>query len=199
MSKITTTLLTGQQYTQEYAAEVKSSVNALYDEKLDVNGLKTINSTNLAGSGNIALQTPLVSGTNIKSINGNSLLGSGDLVVSASVDYIELRASLFQNGTNPPAQNNIFVDTITPTSRTINLTRSAIGTYKLNILSQSGNPIDPDKVELSFSDGRARFDFASNSEGGGVITDSFQFLTYSPTGTLADLASGLNIYIKIYN
>lgn len=32
MSKITTTLVTGQQYTQEYAAEVKSSVNTLYDQ-----------------------------------------------------------------------------------------------------------------------------------------------------------------------
>lgn len=32
MSKITTTLVNGQQYTQEYAAEVKSSVNALYDQ-----------------------------------------------------------------------------------------------------------------------------------------------------------------------
>lgn len=41
----------------------------------------TINSTSLLGSGNIAVQPTLVSGTNIKTINGTSVLGSGDLVV----------------------------------------------------------------------------------------------------------------------
>lgn len=32
MTKIVTTLVTGQQYTQAYAAEVKASVNVLYDQ-----------------------------------------------------------------------------------------------------------------------------------------------------------------------
>jgi hypothetical protein len=35
----------------------------------------------LLGSGNVAVQPTLVSGTNIKTINGTSLLGSGDIVV----------------------------------------------------------------------------------------------------------------------
>ena len=43
--------------------------------------IKTINSTSLLGSGDIAVQPSLVSGTNIKTINGTSILGSGDLVV----------------------------------------------------------------------------------------------------------------------
>jgi hypothetical protein len=46
--------------------------------------IKTINSTTLLGSGDIAVQPTLVSGTNIKTVNGNTLLGSGDLVVSTS-------------------------------------------------------------------------------------------------------------------
>ena len=51
-------------------------------ELLDSENAKTINSTSLFGSGNIAVQEPLVSGTNIKTINGNSILGSGDLTIS---------------------------------------------------------------------------------------------------------------------
>jgi hypothetical protein len=43
--------------------------------------IKTINSTSLLGSGDVAVQPTLVSGTNIKTINGSSVLGSGDLVV----------------------------------------------------------------------------------------------------------------------
>lgn len=44
--------------------------------------IKTINSTNMVGSGNVAVQEVLVSGTNIKTINNTSLLGSGNIEVS---------------------------------------------------------------------------------------------------------------------
>lgn len=47
--------------------------------------IKTINSTSLLGSGDIAVQPTLVSGTNIKTINGTSVLGSGDLTISTGV------------------------------------------------------------------------------------------------------------------
>jgi hypothetical protein len=43
--------------------------------------IKTINSTTLLGSGDVAVQPTLVSGTNIKTINSTSLLGSGDIVI----------------------------------------------------------------------------------------------------------------------
>jgi len=46
--------------------------------------IKTVNSTSLLGSGDVAVQATLVSGTNIKTVNGTTLLGSGDLTVSAS-------------------------------------------------------------------------------------------------------------------
>lgn len=43
--------------------------------------IKTINSTSLLGSGNIAVQPTLVSGTNIKTINSTTILGSGNFSV----------------------------------------------------------------------------------------------------------------------
>jgi len=43
--------------------------------------IKTVNSTSLLGSGDVAVQPTLVSGTNIKTVNGNSLLGSGDVSI----------------------------------------------------------------------------------------------------------------------
>jgi len=46
--------------------------------------IKSINSTSLLGSGDVAVQETLVSGTNIKTINSTSLLGSGDITISAS-------------------------------------------------------------------------------------------------------------------
>ncbi len=47
--------------------------------------IKTVNSTSLLGSGNVAVQETLVSGTNIKTINGTSVLGAGDLTISTSI------------------------------------------------------------------------------------------------------------------
>jgi hypothetical protein len=41
--------------------------------------IKTVNSTSLVGSGDVAVQETLVSGTNIKTVNGESLLGSGNV------------------------------------------------------------------------------------------------------------------------
>lgn len=43
--------------------------------------IKTINSTSLLGSGDVAVQPTLVSGTSIKTINSTSLLGSGNITV----------------------------------------------------------------------------------------------------------------------
>ncbi|MDY5292192.1 MAG: hypothetical protein SPH14_10385 [Ligilactobacillus salivarius] len=45
---------------------------------------KTINNTSLEGAGNIAVQEPLVSGTNIKTVNNQSILGEGNIEISGS-------------------------------------------------------------------------------------------------------------------
>ena len=54
------------------------------DTLISATNIKTINSTTVLGSGDIAVQATLVSGTNIKTINSTSLLGSGDIAISAS-------------------------------------------------------------------------------------------------------------------
>jgi hypothetical protein len=47
--------------------------------------IKTVNSTTILGSGNIAVQPTLVSGTNIRTVNGNTLLGSSDIAVQPTL------------------------------------------------------------------------------------------------------------------
>lgn len=47
--------------------------------------IKTVNSTSLLGSGDVAVQPTLISGTNIKTVNSNSLLGSGNIAVQATL------------------------------------------------------------------------------------------------------------------
>jgi hypothetical protein len=59
--------------------------------------IKTINSTSVLGSGNIAVQETLVSGTNIKTLNNTSLLGSGNITISANPSGVS-GAIQFSNG-----------------------------------------------------------------------------------------------------
>jgi hypothetical protein len=67
---------------------VPSSVTTALATKQDslVSGtnIKTINSTSVLGSGDVAVQETLVSGTNIKTLNNTSLLGSGNITLTAN-------------------------------------------------------------------------------------------------------------------
>lgn len=56
--------------------------------------IKTVNSTSLLGSGDIAVQATLVSGSNIKTVGGTSLLGSGDIS-----SFLAKATSVFTTGT----------------------------------------------------------------------------------------------------
>ena len=60
-------------------------VSGLQPTLVSATNIKTINSTTLLGSGDIAVQPTLVSATNIKTINSTSLLGSGDIVISTGL------------------------------------------------------------------------------------------------------------------
>jgi hypothetical protein len=62
----------------------KSTWNGKQDLLVSGTNIKTINSTSLLGSGNVAVQETLVSATNIKTINGSSILGSGNLTINNS-------------------------------------------------------------------------------------------------------------------
>lgn len=61
----------------------KKSDNTIQEIGTNIS-LKTVNNTSLIGSGNVAVQETLVSGTNIKSLNSVSLLGSGNIVTTTS-------------------------------------------------------------------------------------------------------------------
>jgi len=65
----------------------QTALNAKQATLVSGTNIKTINSTSLLGSGNVAVQPTLVSGTNIKTINGTSVLGSGDIVTSVQLSY----------------------------------------------------------------------------------------------------------------
>lgn len=79
------TLVSGTNIKTVNSTSLVGSGNVAVQETL-VSGtnIKTVNSTSLLGSGDVAVQPTLVSGTNIKTINGATVLGSGDLVVSGS-------------------------------------------------------------------------------------------------------------------
>lgn len=59
----------------------QTALNAKQATLVSGTSIKTVNSTSLLGSGDVAVQPTLVSGTNIKTIGGVSILGSGDMTV----------------------------------------------------------------------------------------------------------------------
>ena len=79
-------------------ANIKSGLQATL---VSGTNIKTVNSTTLLGSGNLAVQPTLVSGTNIKTINSNSILGSGDLVITA-VTAVTATTPVVATGTTTP-------------------------------------------------------------------------------------------------
>jgi hypothetical protein len=64
---------------------VTTALATKQDSLVSGTNIKTINSTTLLGSGDIAVQETLVSGTSIKTVNSNSLLGSGDVAVQETL------------------------------------------------------------------------------------------------------------------
>lgn len=70
----------------QYLNGVTDNIQTQFSGKQDLlqsgTNIKTINSTSLLGSGNVAVQETLVSGTNIKTINSTSILGSGNISVA---------------------------------------------------------------------------------------------------------------------
>jgi hypothetical protein len=76
-----------------------STFNSKQPTLVSGTNIKTINSTSLLGSGDIAVQPTLVSNTNIKTVNLTSLLGSGNIAVQ----------SVLQSGTNIKTINSTSV------------------------------------------------------------------------------------------
>ena len=86
--------------------KVNENFTEVYDGKQNnlVSGtnIKTVNSTSVLGSGDIAVQPTLISGTNIKTINGNSVLGSGDLTISGGSGIGGLQGIIKVSGITMP-------------------------------------------------------------------------------------------------
>ena len=101
-----------------------STFNGKQDALVSGTSIKTVNSTSLLGSGDVAVQATLVSGTNIKTINSTSILGSGNLVVAPTPSGVA-GAVQFSNGsafasdaTNffwDDANNRLGIGTASPT------------------------------------------------------------------------------------
>lgn len=107
-------------------AKVNENIDDIYIEKQDtlVSGtnIKTINSTSVLGSGNIALQGNLVSGTNIKTINGNSVLGSGDLVISSGASSYPIKLASSFSGVQITGASIVISDSLFIPANTITAT-----------------------------------------------------------------------------
>jgi hypothetical protein len=63
---------------------VTTALATKQDSLVSGTNIKTVNSTTLLGSGDVAVQETLVSGTNIKTLNSVSLLGAGNIVLAAT-------------------------------------------------------------------------------------------------------------------
>ena len=98
-------------------------IGSKQDTLVSGTNIKTINSTTLLGSGNLAVQPTLVSGTNIKTINSNSILGSGDLVITGGVSSVSATTPVVATGTTTPVISlaSNYGDTLNPyASKTAN-------------------------------------------------------------------------------
>lgn len=76
-------------YLDGVTSALQTQINSKQATLVSGTTIKTVNSTSLLGSGDVAVQATLVSGTNIKTVNSTSLLGSGNVAV-ASQDSISL-------------------------------------------------------------------------------------------------------------
>jgi len=131
---------------------VPSSVTTALATKQDslVSGtnIKTINSTSVLGSGNIAVQPTLVSGTSIKTVNSNSLLGSGDVAVQETL----------VSGTNIKTLNN----TSLLGSGNITLTANPSGVAGA-IQFSNGSAFASDAANLFWDDANNRLGVGTNA------------------------------------
>jgi len=180
------------------------------DTLISGTNIKTINSSTILGSGDLAVQSTLVSGTNIKTINSTSLLGSGDIAISASPSGVA-GAIQFSNGsafssdaTNlfwDDTNNKLGIGTNTPTARlSIKGSGSTSATNSLRIEnstnSQSMYWDDSGKLWMysagatcTFSSGGlSTYSISSLYSTGGINLDGSAFqLTYGFTGLVLNL------------
>jgi len=150
--------------------------------------IKTINSTTLLGSGDVAVQPTLVSGVSIKTVNSTSLLGSGDIPIPIVTPSGVAGAIQFSNGSAFASDaTNFFWDNTNK--------RLGVGLNNpTNTFEIASTSADPFKVKTTASYFRATFQNASTS---GILdfnSGNFQFPTNSVDfGTSAVLGARVGI------
>jgi hypothetical protein len=174
---------------------VPSSVTTALATKQDslVSGtnIKTINSTSVLGSGNIAVQPTLVSGTSIKTVNSNSLLGSGDVAVQETL----------VSGTNIKTLNN----TSLLGSGNIVLTANPSGVSGA-IQFSNGSAFASDATNLFWDDTNNRLGVGTNAPGtnfevysgaGGYISHNASSGYNGFSGFRCNVAGGTRGYMEL--
>jgi hypothetical protein len=167
---------------------VTTALATKQDTLVSGTNIKTVNSTSLVGSGNVAVQPTLVSGTNIKTINSTSLLGSGDIAVVTSPSGVS-GAIQFSNGSAFASDAaNLFWD---DTNNRLGVGTNA-PTNTFEIASTSASPF---KVATTASYFRATFKNSGATDG---LLDynstSFQFPTNNVEfGTSSSLGARVGI------
>jgi hypothetical protein len=181
----------------------QTAIDAKQDTLVSGTNIKTINSTSLLGSGDVAVQETLVSGTNIKTLNSESLLGSGNIEITASPAgvagaiqfsdgsaFASDAANLFWDDTN----NRLGIGTNVPT---FNIESKSVG----NQLKAS-NPNDiytylevnanGGQVNMKFGNGSGTTHFINNYSTGMWASNKFAFgpSFFTPSGQVHVKGSG---------
>jgi hypothetical protein len=191
------------EYLNGVTGNIQSSIDAKQDTLVSGTNIKTINSTSLLGSGDVAVQETLVSGTNIKTLNSESLLGSGNIEITASPAGVA-GAIQFSNGSAfaSDASNLFWDDTnnwlgIGTNVPTFNIESKSVG----NQLKAS-NPNDiytylevnanGGQVNMKFGNGSGTTHFINNYSTGMWASNKFAFgpSLFAPSGQVHIKGSG---------
>jgi hypothetical protein len=175
------------EYLNGVTSAIQTQLNGKQATLVSGTNIKTVNSTSLLGSGDIAVQPTLVSGTNIKTINSTSLLGSGDITISANPSgvsgaiqfsdgsaFASDASNLFWDdtnnrlgvGTNAPSARGHFKGSGSTSATTSLLVQNSAGTelFKVN-----------DNGESTFLSTTSSTPLSSNAAGSGTI--AFELLS----------------------
>ena len=201
---------------------VTTALATKQDTLVSGTNIKTVNSTSLLGSGNVAVQPTLVSGTNIKTLNSTSLLGSGDIVLTANPSgvagaiqfsngsaFASDAANLFWDdtnnrlgvGTNAPSAK-VFIQGTEASTTGTHLTVQGTGTAGFSFADYSGTntyfamyPSSIAPASRSFSN----LILLSNAAGSDVGLNSTAALTLKTGGVnkLGVTSDGINIVDRL--
>jgi hypothetical protein len=155
--------------------------------------IKTINSTTLLGSGDVAVQATLVSGSNIKTINSNSILGSGNITTAAQDSISLINNVAVTLGTSTTS----FVSFCAFTTNSVEASRQVIipvaGTiknlYVLTSSTQSANNSQVCTVRKNGANTAVTTTIAANAAAG----------TFSDTTNSVSVAAGDRLSLQVQN